>query len=228
LAFIEPGDSHFAESKVSDSRIRKPFCETLGGALQRETGIRREKPALGMKRGKYHGPSRSAFHVRVETMKSFRRVQAAFTLIEAMIAIGMFGIYAGVAMTALLRMNTNAALSRLQTGASTLAQNQIDLVLSDSPFNPKYGQIPPELTVGTTNTGTAAAPTLAVYTDPISGNKVLGWMTTVVADTGSTLSAGSNASGAALYIYRVTVTVSYNYRGKTRSVTMSTMRASDI
>jgi type II secretory pathway pseudopilin PulG len=161
-------------------------------------------------------------------MKSSRHFKrAAFTLLEAVVAIGIFGIYAGVGVTALLRMNTNAALSRLQTGASTLAQNQIDLVLSDAPFNPQYSQVPPELTLGTTNAGTAAAPTLAVYTDPVSGNKVLGWMTTVVANTNSTLSAGSNAPGLALYVYSITVTVSYNYRGKVRSVTMSTLRASD-
>ena len=159
---------------------------------------------------------------------SRRSRHSAFTLVEAMVAIGIFGIYAAVAITAMLRMNNNAALSRLRTGASTVAQNQIDLILSDAPFNPKYGQIPPELIVGATNSGTALAPTLPVYTDPTSGSKVLGWMTTVVADTGATLSAGSNNSGAALYVYRTTVTVSYKYRNKTYSVIMSTLRASDL
>ena len=169
-------------------------------------------------------------------MKSSRHFRnAAFTLIEAMIAIGIFGVYAGVGVTAMVRMNTNAALSRLQTGASTLAQGQIDLCLSDQPFNPQYGQIPPELTVGTStmygnpqvNSGTSTAPAVAVYTDPTSGNTVLGWMTTTVANTNATLAAGSNDSGAALYLYQITVTVSYNYRNKTRSVTMCTLRASD-
>ena len=169
-------------------------------------------------------------------MKSSRHLKkAAFTLLEAVVAIGIFGIYSGVGVTALLRMNTNASLSRLQTGASTLAQNQIDLALSDAPFNPQYGQVPPELTVGSSNmygnpqvsSGTAAAPLMAVYTDPISGNKVLGWMTTLVATTNSTLSAGSNAPGVALNVYSITVTVSYTYRGKVRSVSMSTLRVSD-
>ena len=58
----------------------------------------------------------------------------------------------------MIRMNTNAALCRLQTGASTVAQNQIDLILSDSPFNPQYSQVPPELTIGTTNTGSSTNP----------------------------------------------------------------------
>src|ERR1700749_2542533 len=100
-------------------------------------------------------------------MKTLRRHrQSAFTLAEAMVAIGIFGIYAAVSITAMLRLNYNSALSRLRTGASTVAQNQIDLILSDSPFNPKYNQVPPELTIGTTNAGSSTNPTVAVYTDP--------------------------------------------------------------
>ncbi len=155
-------------------------------------------------------------------MKSNRRFHAAaITLVEVMVAIGLFGITAAAAVEALVRMNLNAALCRLQTGASTLAQNQIDLILSDAPFNPQYSQIPPELTIGTTNTGSSTAPTLAVYTDPVTNQKVLGWMTTVVADTGST------ENGNTMYVYQVSVTVSYYYKGRLYSVAMSTMRCSD-
>jgi prepilin-type N-terminal cleavage/methylation domain-containing protein len=150
----------------------------------------------------------------------FRR--AAFTLAEVMVALGIFGITAAAAVAAMLRMNNNAALSRLQTGASTVAQNQIDLCLSDSPFNPQKSQVPPALTLGSTNTGTMAAPTIAVYTDPKTGMKVMGWMVTDVADTSTTL------GGQSLYIYRVTVTVNYQFKGRSYSVKMSTMRASDI
>ena len=150
----------------------------------------------------------------------FRR--AAFTLAEVMVALGIFGITAAAAVAAMLRMNNNAALSRLQTGASTVAQNQIDLCLSDSPFNPQKSQVPPALTLGSANTGTMAAPTIAVYTDPKTGMKVMGWMVTDVADTSTTL------SGQNLYIYRVTVTVNYQFKGRSYSVKMSTMRASDI
>jgi len=176
-------------------------------------------------------------------MKLSRHFQkAAFTLLEAVVAIGIFGVYAGVGVTAMVRMNTNAALSRLQTGASTLAQGQIDLVLSDQPFNPQYpNQIPPELAITTAlpgqvtymygnpqvSSGSSTAPLAPIYTDPTTGNKVLGWMTTSVINTNSQLSTGSNAPGVALYVYSITVTVYYNYRGKTHSVTMSTLRASD-
>lgn len=155
-------------------------------------------------------------------MKSSRRIPAAaFTLIEAMIALGIFGITAAAAIAGMVRMNTNAALCRLQTGASTLAQNQIDLILSDSPFNPQYSETPPELTIGTTNTGTSSNPTLAVYTDPTTSLTVPGWMTTVVANTNST------ENGTTLYVYQVTVTVYYVYKGRQYNVSMCTTRCSD-
>ena len=178
-------------------------------------------------------------------MKSSRHLKkAAFTLLEAMVAIGIFGVYAGVGVTAMVRMNTNAALSRLQTGASTAAQGQIDLCLSDQPFNPQLTdpqtglpEIPAELaitgsggtnlygastpTVAQKNSGTSTNPLLPVYTDPTSGATVNGWMTTVVADTGAA------QSGATLYVYSITVTVSYSYRNKLHTITMSTLRASD-
>jgi len=155
-------------------------------------------------------------------MKSVRfRECVAFTLIEVMIAVGMFGVAAAASVSAMVRMNLRAALCRLQTGASTVCQNQIDLILSDSPFNPQSGQVPPELTIGTTSTGSSTNPTVAVYTDPVSGAQVLGWMTTVVSNVNAT--ENSNA----LYIYQATVTVSYNYKGKLYSVAMSTMRCSD-
>lgn len=151
----------------------------------------------------------------------FRR-QLAFTLAEVIVALGLFGITAASAAAAMLRMNNNAALSRLQTGASTVAQNQIDLCLSDSPFNPQKNQVPPELTLGTTSTGSSAAPTLPVYTDPKTGMQLKGWMVTEVANTGAAL------NGNDLKVYRVTVTVFYRFKGRTYSVTMGTMRASDV
>lgn len=156
-------------------------------------------------------------------MKTFTSLrQAAFTLAEVMVALGLFWITSAAAVSALLHMNNNAALSRLQTGASTVAQNQIDLCLSESPFNPQKSQVPPSLTVGTTSTGSSSNPTVPVYTDPKTGLQVLGWMTTEVANTGTTYNSMD------LNVYRVTVTVNYRYRGKAYSVRMATMRAPDI
>lgn len=156
-------------------------------------------------------------------MKLFRKYRlVAFTLAETMVALGLFGITSAAAVAAMLRMNNNAALSRLQTGASTVAQNQIDLCLSDSPFNPQKSQIPPELTVGSTSTGSVTNPTVPVYTDPKSGLQVLGWMVTDVADTGTVY----NSIG--LNVYQITVTVNYKFKGRSYTVKMSTLRSSDI
>ena len=120
-------------------------------------------------------------------------------------------------------MNHNAALSRLQTGASTLAQNQIDLILSDGPFNPQKNQIPPVLTIGTTSNGTESNPSLAVYTDPKNGEVLVrGWMTTTVQNSSTTY------NGQNLQLFRAIVTVSYRYRGQLYSVTMNTLRTADI
>ena len=152
--------------------------------------------------------------------KRFR--QAAFTLAEVMVSLGLFGITASAAVGAMLKMNNNAALSRLQTGASTVAQNQIDLALSDAPFNPQKSQVPPALTLGTTNVGSASSPSVAVYTDPRTNLNTLGWMTTVVADTGVAY------HGNSLNIYQITVTVSYKFKGRMYMVSMSSMRCSDI
>jgi prepilin-type N-terminal cleavage/methylation domain-containing protein len=162
-------------------------------------------------------------YLLLSLMKSFTRLRrAAFTLAEVMVALGIFGITAAAAVSAMLRMNNNAALSRLQTGASTVAQNQIDLCLSDSPFNPQKSQVPPALTIGTTSTGSSSSPTVPVYTDPKSGMQVMGWMVTDVANTNTTL------SGTNLNIYQITVTVNYKFKGRSYNVKMGTMRASDI
>ena len=140
-----------------------------------------------------------------------------------MVAVGIFGIMASASIVALNQMNNRAFISRCQTGASTVAQNQIDLILSDMPFNPQKNQVPPELTLGTTIEGTASNPTVPVYTDPRTGGIVIrGWMTTTIADTATTM------SGVALSVYRVGVTVNYKFRGKTYAVTMNSMRCSDI
>jgi prepilin-type N-terminal cleavage/methylation domain-containing protein len=153
---------------------------------------------------------------------STRLSRAAFTLAEVMVGLGLFGIIAGASVSAMLHVNNNAALSRLQTGASTVAQNQIDLCLSDSPFNPQKSQVPPALTLGATSAGSSASPTVPVYTDPKTGLQVLGWMVTDVVDTGVTY-GGNN-----LNIYSITVTVNYRFRNRNYSVRMGTMRASDI
>ncbi len=133
-----------------------------------------------------------------------------------------FGVVASV--QALIRMNHNAALSRLQTGASTVVQNRIDEILNAGPFNPQSTppQIPTVLALGTTTDGTEANPTVPVYTDPTAGTVVVrGWMTQQVVDASTVI------NGVTVPLYRATVTVNYKFRNNLYSVQMNTARASD-
>jgi type II secretory pathway pseudopilin PulG len=149
--------------------------------------------------------------------------QIATTLLEALIAIGILGGGATASISTLLQMNKNATLSRLRTGAGTVAQNQIDYILSIQPYNPQKNQIPPELVVGTRTLGSATAPTVPIYTDPQTGVvNTLGWVVTDVAD----MAQGLN--GIDYSLRRATVTVFYKFKNKTYSVELTTMRASDI
>jgi type II secretory pathway pseudopilin PulG len=79
---------------------------------------------------------------------------AAFTLVEAMVAISVLGIGVASAVGALTKFNSIASISRNATGAYAAVMNQIDLIQSDAPFNPQKtnpdgtAQIPPELRLG--------------------------------------------------------------------------------
>ena len=149
-------------------------------------------------------------------LTKLRSHTTAFSLVELMIAVGLFAVSAAASIGGLIRMNHNAALSRLQTGASTLVQNRIDQILGDVPFAPAKSQIPPVLEVGTQTIGSSSNPTVAVYTDPASGQvSVWGWLISTVADTG------------ALSTRQATVSVFYQFRGQTYSVTMDTVRTPD-
>ena len=152
--------------------------------------------------------------------------RAAFLLVEVMISVAIFGITAGVSLLALNQMNNRAFVARCQTGASTIAQNQVDLILSNMPFNPQKNQIPPELTVGTTSKGSPSDPIVPIYTDPTTQEVVVrGWMNTTVED----LNTAHPGTGVKLNMYRATVSVFYRFKGRTYPpVVMSTIRCSDL
>lgn len=140
------------------------------------------------------------------------------TIIEVIVSLAVIGLFASSAMWALLMMNNRAAIARLATGAQTVAQNQIDLMFCDAPFNPQKGQVPSHLA-----TGTQTQTNIPIYTDP-STNEVVttGTVTSTVADTSTTY------GGYDLNVYSISVTVSYQFRGKTYQVTMRTLRTSDV
>jgi type II secretory pathway pseudopilin PulG len=155
-------------------------------------------------------------------LQGFHRA-GAFTLVEVVVAISLAGLGVTSTIAALTKINSIANVARNFTGASTVAQNQIDLLLSDSPFNPQKTnpdgtvQIPPELTVGTHVTNN-----VPIYKEPASGVIVSGTMTTVITD-------GSQVyNGFSIPMYQATVTIAYTYLSRNYVVTMSTVRTSDI
>ncbi len=140
----------------------------------------------------------------------------AFTLVEVITSVAIIAGISVALTTAFLQMNTYAALSRLKTCATVIALNQIELVSTDAPFSPPDEQVPVELVLGT-----QTAP-LIVYDDPNANLSVWGVMTTVVEDPGYWQNSMN------LNLRKITVTISYTFRNKNYSVTMHTIRASDV
>ena len=149
--------------------------------------------------------------------------QAAFTLTEAAVAIALIGITMTAFMVAMTSLNQSASIARNATGAAAVVQNQIDLILSDGPFNPQKTnadgsvQIPPELVLGSHITAN-----VPIYREPTTGIVVSGTLTTTVTDMSTT------QNGIQMSTYRADVQVTYTYRNKTYSMTRSTLRTSDI
>jgi type II secretory pathway pseudopilin PulG len=160
-----------------------------------------------------------------------RIASAAFSLVEVMIACSVLALIAACTIWGLNQLNYYASVSRLYTVAQTLAQNQIDIVLTRAPFNPATSQYPNPnvLQVGTyysdpttPNTLYATQRLVPIYTDPSNGNQIVkGSIKTVVQDPGVQI------SGNSLNLRQATVTVTYTFRNKTFSITMDTMRTSD-
>jgi len=153
--------------------------------------------------------------------------KAAFTLVEVVVAVSVVAIGAACAVGALTRFNALASTARNATGAYTAVMNQIDLIQSDSPFNPQKTnadgsvQIPPELQLGARTQNN-----ISVYQDPKTGVIVTGTMTTTVTDVSTTYTNGSVTFPVTMY--KAVVTLTYTYLNRNYSFSMSTTRTSDI
>jgi type II secretory pathway pseudopilin PulG len=152
---------------------------------------------------------------------------AGFTILETVIGMTVLGIGIAVSVGTLTKLNSIASIARNATGAYTMVMNQIDLIQSDSPFNPQKTnadgttQIPPELQLGS-----HVQNNVPVYQDPNTGVIVSGTMTTTVTDISSTYSTG--AATFPVIMYKAVVTLNYTYLNRNYSFSMSTIRGSDI
>jgi prepilin-type N-terminal cleavage/methylation domain-containing protein len=184
------------------------------------------------------------------------RASTGFTMVECVVAIAVLGIGVASTIGGLTRMNSLAASARNTTGAYQVLENQVDLVQSISPFNPQKttsliadpcsGSIPaaqiptdachgsyPMYDMTTTAAGTwrsisVDGTTFSVpvyqYTDPTSGTVVVVQGQVQVQVTDLNFAGTTPSSGPYQALFRVT----YTYRGKNYSYSMSTMRSSDI
>ncbi|HEX8077338.1 MAG TPA: hypothetical protein VF511_05950, partial [Chthoniobacterales bacterium] len=162
----------------------------------------------------------------------------------------------GSAIWGLNLLNHYASVSRLYTAAQTLAQNQIDLILTKGPYDPTASRYPSPNILGTTGTynyytdpvaGTinvvsatatpspTGSPAVTIYKDPMNTNAatnkiVTGTIFTSVKDSGASVPipvASGTPSPKSLSLRQATVTVSYRYRNRNYSVVMDTMRTAD-
>ena len=160
---------------------------------------------------------------------------------EAIIGISVLGLGIASTVGALTKFNSFASSSRNATGAYTALINQVDLIQSMSPFNPQkmndhedcdhiiHSQIPKDFcnnppTYDLTVTGAGAPHTynnIPVYQDPNSGVIVSGTMTVAVDDITTLPVLPVNT-------FRFKITITYTYLNRQYSLSMSTIRASDI
>lgn len=150
---------------------------------------------------------------------SAARSCAGFTLVEILVAISVILIGVSAAVGGLTMINRYAMTNRLLTAANNVVRDQLDRVQSESPFRPAVGEIPESLRVGTHTIlppGYAAAepPKFALYQDE-GAALVQATLSSTVTDTGT------------LGLYSALVTVSFEFRGRTYSVSGNSMRASD-
>jgi type II secretory pathway pseudopilin PulG len=144
-----------------------------------------------------------------------------FTYAEMMMALSILALVAASTFAAMSQANRFAITNRVYTCAQALVQNQIDTFLSVGPFNPQSDLIPAELATGTNTTNN-----IPIYADTASAATIVsGSMTRTVADLGLTQTTNSVTQN--LYTRRLTVTLSYTFGGKSYSIVMSTLRASD-
>jgi type II secretory pathway pseudopilin PulG len=73
-----------------------------------------------------------------------RFTASGFTLVEAVVALGLIGVGVAGTLGALTKFNSIAATSRNSTGATAVLMTQTDLFQSMSPFNPQKTNLNPD------------------------------------------------------------------------------------
>ena len=100
-----------------------------------------------------------------------RQLQGAFTFVEVLTGVAILGLTASAFIFGLNQLNSHATVNRLYTAAQTLAQNQIDLILTKGPFDPFA--VPPLYPspnlLGADATDLNSGKTYTYYSNPTTG-----------------------------------------------------------
>lgn len=169
---------------------------------------------------------------RLLSPSSRRPDRSGFTVVEVMAGIAVLGLVVGAGFFGLMQLNNYASVNRLYTAAQTLAQNQIDLILTKAPYDPASGQYPTPnvLQTGgyysdptTPNTLYGSARSVTIFKDPTTNNVIVTGTIRTDVTTPAVTVGGTN-----LNIRQATVTVQYTFHNTTYTVKMDTMRAPDV
>jgi prepilin-type N-terminal cleavage/methylation domain-containing protein len=164
-------------------------------------------------------------HLAVNPSRNPKKAgRRAFTLVEVLVATAILGVLSGSSIWALAQANNYASITRLSTGALTAAQNRIDVILTDGPFNPQYS--PPEIP-SCLAVGVSAPQTVTIYSEPSGADGETHAVTGRMVTTVTKINVVAQSS-LPLDLYSATVVVTYTYRSKNYRVQLNAMRASDV
>lgn len=142
----------------------------------------------------------------------------AFTFVELMIVLGIFVIFSTGAVVAMTEVNRQASAARLRTLALGVAQQQIDEILT-TPWPTTFR--PPLLAAGTVTDGP-----LPLNNDATNNQTGLRSAFTNLDTEVPAIRVTEIVDLPPRYL-RATVTVTYQFRGRPYSISLTTLRTTD-
>jgi type II secretory pathway pseudopilin PulG len=153
-------------------------------------------------------------------LKSSRsRTSHGFTLAEVIIAGAVLALFIVGSVSAMAQINRWASVARLRTLALAVTQQKIDQIMTTS-----WSVLAPTPTVLTA--GTTTETNLPLNNDSFNNETGLSSAFSNL-DTPESVTRVTQVTSLATRTVRAVVTVTYTYRGRAYSVSMTTLRASD-
>lgn len=150
---------------------------------------------------------------------SNRRFRGGFTFVEILVAASILVLFAGSALAALTQFNRYANASRLKSHAVSLAQQRLDAILTTQW---RANATRPTIL----NAGTVTESNLVMNAD--AKNSVVGLKSDFTALAAPhTCTRTTVITNLTTRMVRASVTVSFLYAGRTYSVNLTTIRATD-